>query len=341
MATFHQIEAAFKARQPQPLYLLMGDEPYYIDLLAEAAEKYLLDEADKAFNLTILYGKEVTVTSVLGEAKRFPMGAPLQVVIVKEAQNMGDFKLKDALDKWAEYAKNPQPTTVLIICYKYGKVDGKTRFVKALGALDAVFESKKLYDNQVAAFIETALRDKGFKVSPKAAAMLGEFLGTDLGRIQSEIEKLAIIVPKGGEISAQVIERNIGISKDFNNFELTKAMAKKDHKLVLRIIKYFEANPNKNPPVVTIAIVFNFLTRLMRYAYLPDKNRYNASKALGISPMAIDELADGLRNYKVANLPWAIDFLREGDMKLKGQRGNPQASGHAVLQETLFKIMAL
>jgi DNA polymerase III subunit delta len=263
------------------------------------------------------------------------------VIVLKEAQNMADFKLKESLEKWAQYASNPQPTTVLVICYKYGKVDGKTKFMKIMNAQDAVFESKKLYDNQVAAWIEGALRNKGFKVSPKAAAMLGEFLGTDLSKIHNEIEKLAIIVPKGGEITAEVIDKNIGISKDFNNFELTKAMSKKDHKMVLRILQYFEANPNKNPPVVTVSIIYNFISRLMRYATLTDKSRFNAAKSLGMNPYAVDELAEALRNYKAVNLPWAIDFLREGDMKMKGGRGTLSASSFDILKETIFKIMAL
>jgi DNA polymerase-3 subunit delta len=341
MATFQQIESAIKSKQPKPIYLLMGDEPYFIDLLADAAENHLLDESEKAFNLNVMYGKDVRTDQVLDECKRFPMGADRQVVILKEAQNMEDFKQKDALEKWANYAKQPQPTTVLIICYKYGKVDGKTKFMKALGAMDAVFESKKLYDNQVPAFIEESLRGKGYKVSPKAASMLGEFLGTDLSRIINEIDKLSLIVPSGGEITAQVIDKNIGISKDYNNFELTKAMAKKNQKLVLRILKYFAANPGKNPPVVTITIVYNFISRLMRFAALPDKSRFAAAKALGINTFAVDELIDAASNYKLANLPWAIDFLREGDMKIKGMRGNPRADAHAILQETIFKIMAL
>lgn len=341
MATFQQIESAIKSNRPQPIYLLMGDEPYFIDLLADAAENHLLDESEKAFNLHILYGKDVRTDQVLDACMQFPMGADRQVIILKEAQNMEDFKQKDALEKWANYAKQPQPSTVLVICYKYGKVDGKTKFVKALNAMDVVFESKKIYENQVPAFIEESLRGKGYKVSPKAASMLGEFLGTDLSRIINEIEKLALIVPKGGEITAQVIDKNIGISKDYNNFELTKAMAKKDQKLVLRILKYFAANPNKNPPVVTIAIVYNFITRLMRFATLPDKSRFNAAKALGVNPYAVDELIEAARHYKLVNLPWAIDFLREGDMKIKGFRGNTRADSHAILQETIFKIMAL
>jgi DNA polymerase III subunit delta len=341
MDPFQQIEAAFKAKHPKPIYLLMGEESFYIDLLADIAAEHLLDESEKAFNLTILYGKDVDVNTVITEAKRFPMGADRQVIVLKEAQNMADFKLKESLEKWAQYASNPQPTTVLVICYKYGKVDGKTKFMKIMNAQDAVFESKKLYDNQVAAWIEGALRNKGFKVSPKAAAMLGEFLGTDLSKIHNEIEKLAIIVPKGGEITAEVIDKNIGISKDFNNFELTKAMSKKDHKMVLRILQYFEANPNKNPPVVTVSIIYNFISRLMRYATLTDKSRFNAAKSLGMNPYAVDELAEALRNYKAVNLPWAIDFLREGDMKMKGGRGTLSASSFDILKETIFKIMAL
>jgi DNA polymerase-3 subunit delta len=331
-----------KNKKFKSIYLLQGEEPYFIDVLADYAEAHLLDENDKAFNLTVLYGKDININGLISELNRYPMGAPFQVVILREAQGLDGLKKKEELEKLTQYAKNPQPTTLFFMCHKFGKVDGRSEFVKVVKSKGVFFETKKLYDNQVISWIDEELRARGYKVSPKAVQLLGEFLGTDLGRIASELSKLEIIVPKGGEITASVVERNIGISKDYNVFELNKAIGRKDVATVLKILKYFEANPKSNPPVVIFAQIYTLISKIMHLHSLSDKSRLNVAKELGINPFFVDEYLLASRNYKPDNLPWAISFLREGDAKTKGIINvGGLTSDYSILKETVFKILAL
>jgi DNA polymerase-3 subunit delta len=340
MNEYNQIISELQSGNYKPFYLIQGDEPYYIDKIADFAEEHLLSEDERAFNLHVLYGDTTNVLHIIDLAKSYPMGSEKTVVIVREGQSMSQLKKVENLDPLLRYLEQPQSTSVVIFCYKYGKVNGNTKFVKSLKKQKAVFEFKKLYDNQVPAWIEGELRNRGFKVSPKAAALIAENVGSDLSRIYSEIEKLAIVVPKGGEISGAVIERNIGISKDYNNFELVKALGKKNHKLVFSILKYQKSNPNKNPTELTIGLIYSFFSKLLLVHAATDKSSSNLARELGVNPYFVDEYLQAARLYPANRLTFAFSFLREGDMKIKGA-SNPSANKHDILIETLFKIMNL
>lgn len=248
--------ADIKKGNLKPIYFLMGEEPYYIDRISEFIEKNVLQEHEREFNQMVLYGKDVTIDDITAQAKRFPMMAEYQVVIVKEAQ-----ELVRTIDKLADYAKQPQPTTVLVLNYKYKKLDKRKAVYKAIAKSGVIFESKKLYDNKVPDWIRRVLAGQGYTITPKASEMLVEYLGADLSKISNELDKLRIVLPKGTQIKPEHIEVNIGISKDFNNFELRKAIGSKNSFKAHQIAHYFAENPKDNPVVVTIALLHSFFIR--------------------------------------------------------------------------------
>ncbi|MCB0475938.1 MAG: DNA polymerase III subunit delta, partial [Flavobacteriaceae bacterium] len=242
MERINQIVSDIKKGILKPIYFLMGEEPYYIDKIAEYIEDNLLTEEEKGFNQVVLYGRDVTVEDVISNAKRFPMMAERQVVIVKEAQ-----ELSRTIENLTAYAENPQPSTVLVFCYKYKTLDKRKKLYKLIEKNGLLFESKKLYENQVGDWIRRVLAGKDYQIEPKAVLMLVEFLGTDLSKISNELNKLMLVLPKGTAIAPGDIEENIGISKDFNNFELRKAVGERQFVKANQIINYFAQNPKSNP----------------------------------------------------------------------------------------------
>ena len=328
-----QIVGDIKKGQVKPIYFLMGEEPYYIDAIATYIENNVLAEEEKGFNQMVLYGRDVSVEDIVSNAKRFPMMAERQVVIVKEAQ-----ELSRTIDKLESYAANPQPSTVLVLCYKYKKLDKRKKLYKTVGKSGVLFESKKLYDNQVPDWIRRVLKGKNYSISPKAAQMLVEFLGTDLGKINNELQKLQLVLPKGTEITPQHIEENIGISKDFNNFELRKAIAERDVMKANRIVYYFAQNPKDNPLVMTISLLYNFFSQLLQYHALPDKSQFAAAKALKINPFFVKEYQTAGKHYPMRKVSQVVGLLREADVKSKGVGASNLPQGD-LLKELLFKIM--
>ncbi|NND88579.1 MAG: DNA polymerase III subunit delta, partial [Flavobacteriaceae bacterium] len=250
----------------KPIYFLMGEEPYYIDLIANYIEKKVLSEEEKGFNQMILYGRDVTIDDIVGNAKRYPMMADKQVVIVKEAQD-----LSRTIDNLLPYVVDPQPSTVLVICYKYKKLDARKKITKEIKKRGELFESKKLYDDKVPNWIRQILAAKGYTISPKSSQMLTEFLGNDLSKISNELDKLLMLIPAGSQITPELIEENIGISKDFNNFELQKAIGDRNVEKAFRIIQYFGQNQKNHPVIVTCAILYGFFTKVMKYHALTNK----------------------------------------------------------------------
>jgi len=316
----------------KPIYFLMGEEPYYIDKLTEYIENNILTDEEKGFNQMVLYGKDVTVEDIVSIAKRYPMMADRQVVIVKEAQ-----ELSRTIEKLESYAENPQPTTVLVIAYKYKTLDKRKKVTKVLDKNGLVFESKKLYDNQVGEWIKRVLSGKGFGIEPKAAAMLVEFLGNDLSKISNELDKLAIILPKGSTITPKLIEDNIGISKDYNIFELRKAIGEKDQLKAYKIADYFAQNPKDNPLVMTVGLIFGFFNQLLQYHGLKDKNPSNAAKMLKVNPYFLKDYDIALRNYPMRKVSNIISTLRDVDVKSKGV-GSNSISQSDLLREMLVKV---
>jgi DNA polymerase-3 subunit delta len=328
-----QLALSIKNGDIKPIYFLMGEEPYYIDKISDYIEETVLDEAEKGFNQMVIYGRDVSVDDIVSNAKRYPMMAERQVVIVKEAQD-----LSRTIEKLAIYAANPQPTTVLVINYKYKKIDKRKALYKAIQKSGVVFEGKKLYENQVADWIRRTLSGANYNISPKAAQMLVEFLGTDLSKIANELNKLKIVLPEGTQITPEHIEENIGISKDFNNFELRKAIGDRNVVKAQQIAKYFAENPKDNPMVVTIALLFNFFSQLLHLHGMKDKSPRNVASALRINPYFVNEYLSAARNYPMKKVSTIISLLRECDVKGKGVGVNAIPQGD-LLKELLVKIL--
>ncbi|WP_459209825.1 DNA polymerase III subunit delta [Aquimarina rhabdastrellae] len=317
----------------KPIYFLMGEEPYYIDKITDYIDSNVLREDEKGFNQMVLYGRDVSIDDIVSNAKRYPMMAERQVVIVKEAQ-----ELSRTIEKLTAYAENPQPTTVLVMCYKYKKIDKRKKLYKAVAKSGVIFESKRLYENQIADWITRVLKGAQYSIEPKASQMLVEFLGTDLGKINNELDKLKLILPQGSQITADAIEKNIGISKDFNNFELRKAVGVRDIVKAHRIINYFAQNPKDNPLVVTIALLFSYFSQVLQYHGLADKSKGSVAKALKINPYFVSDYAEAARNYPMKKVSQIIALLREADIKSKGVGAANLPAGD-VLKELLVKIM--
>ena len=316
----------------KPIYFLMGEEPYYIDKLTEYIEQNVLLEHERDFNQTILYGRDVTIEDVVGNAKRYPMMADRQVVVVREAQ-----ELSRTIDKLENYVENPQETTVLVFAYKYKTLDKRKKVTKLLTKYGVVFESKKMYENQVGTWISRVLQGKGYSIEPKANAMLVEFLGNDLSRISNELNKLQIILPKGHTISPKDIEENIGFSKDFNVFELQNALGSRNQVKAYQIAQYFADNPKDNPMVVTTSLVFSFFIKLLKYHGIKDKNPKTVAPILGVSPFFMKDYDIALKNYPMKKVSTIVAALRDIDVKSKGVGAN-SLSTHDLLKEMLVKI---
>lgn len=325
-----EIVTAIKNKQFHPVYFLMGEEAYYIDAISDYIESSILSEEEKGFNQMVLYGRDVTIDDIISQAKRYPMMAERQVVIVKEAQD-----LTRTIENLAVYVENPQPTTILVLCYKYKKLDARKRLAKLIKKHGVLFEGKKLYENQIPNWIKQTLASKGYTITPKAAQMLTEFLGTDLGKINNELKKLQLILPQGAQVSPEVVEENIGISKDFNNFELQNAIGSKDIKKAFAIIQYFGQNPKNNPIVMTVALLYGFFVKLLKYHALSNKG--NASKSLGVNPFFIKDYEVAARNYPMKKVSAIISSIREIDMKSKGV-GAANMTQSDLLKELLVKI---
>ena len=316
----------------KPIYFLMGEEPYYIDKLSDYIEQNVLAEEEKGFNQTVLYGRDVTIEDIVATAKRYPMMAERQVVIVKEAQD-----LTRTIDKLESYVENPMLSTVLVFCYKYKTLDKRKKMTKLIDKVGVVYESKKLYDNQVGDWIKKVLSGKNYSIEPKANAMLVEFLGTDLSKINNELEKLQIILPKGSTITPKHIEENIGFSKDFNNFELLNALGSRNQLKAFQIVQYFSDNQKANPLVVTTSTVFGFFIKILKYHGLKDRNPKNVASVLGVSPYFLKDYDLALKNYPMKKVSQIVTALRDIDVKSKGVGANALSQSD-LLREMLCKI---
>lgn len=317
----------------KPIYFLMGEEPYYIDKISEFIENTVLEDSEKGFNQVVMYGRDVSIEEIVSSAKRFPMMSEHQVIIIKEAQD-----LSKTIDKIETYAKNPQPSTILVFNYKYKKLDKRKKSYKAIAKTGLIYESKKLYENQVVDWIGKVLGGKGYAIEPKASQMLVEFLGTNLSKINNELTKLTSILPVKTIIDSQHIEQNIGISKDFNNFELRKAIGDKNVVKANRIINYFAQNPKNNPLVVTVSLLNSFFTQLLMYHGLKDKSKASVAKALRVNPYFVDDYVIAARNYPMRKVSMVIGFLRDADLKSKGV-GAVSLPHSDVLKELIFMIL--
>ncbi|AZQ44666.1 DNA polymerase III subunit delta [Nonlabens ponticola] len=334
MSDLQNILSDIKSKKFAPIYFLHGDEPYFIDQISNLIQEEVLTEAERGFNQMVLYGKDVTVDEIVENAKRFPMMAQYQVIIVKEAQH-----LAAKLSAMEQYAAAPLESTILVLNFKYKKPDGRKKVFKHIKKNGVVFDSKPIYDNKMPAWITNYLKVKKYSIDPKAVQMLVEFLGNDLGRVSNELEKLMIVHKPESPITPQVIEDNIGISKDYNNFELRKALGMRDVVKVHRIINYFADNPKENPLVLTTAQMHNFFVQLLKVHALKDRSPRSVAKAAGINPFFVQELLTAVRNYPMKYCSRAIKLIREMDVKSKGVDAI-NISQADLLKETMVKIMA-
>jgi DNA polymerase III subunit delta len=331
--TYEEIISDLKKRIFKPVYFLAGEEPYYIDLITDYIQEKVLPENEKAFNQVVFYGEDTTVLSIIETARRFPMMASHQVVIIKEAQTLK--KIEDLI----MYLEKPLLSTILVFSYKYKVIDKRTRLFKALENHAVYFESVKMRDYQIPAWIERYLMTKGIKTDPSASAMLTEFLGTDLHKIANELDKLIITLPAGKPvITSALIEKNIGISKEYNNFELQKAIGDKNILKANMIVNYFDNNPKDNPVVLSIASLFSFFNRLLTYYYLTDKSKNNVASALKVHPFFVKDYETAAVNYSVSKTVQVISLLRIYDMKSKGF-GDLSSEPGELLKELVFKIL--
>jgi DNA polymerase-3 subunit delta len=333
--TFEEIISDLRKRIFKPVYFLAGDEPYYIDLVTEYIEEKVLTDAEKAFNQVIIYGDDTTIHAIIDTARRFPMMASHQVIIVKEAQTLR--KIEDL----AFYIEKPLLSTILVINYKYKTLDKRTKLHKLLEAQCIYFESMRLRDYQIPPWIERYLMTKGIRINPDASTLLTEFLGTDLHKIVNEIDKLLLTLPAGNPlITSSLIEKNIGISKDYNNFELQKAIGEKKILKANMIVKYFADNPKDNPINLTIASVFSLFTRILTYHFITDKSRNNVASVLRINPFFVRDYETAAQKYNVSKTVQIISLLRTYDMKSKGF-GDLSSEPGDLLKELVYKIMHL
>src|ERR1700712_5312973 len=329
-----------KNRKFKPVYLLHGDEPYFIDVVSNYVEHKLLTDAEKGFNQTVLYGKDTDVMTVLGAAKRYPMMADYQVVLIKEAQDMkwgNDDADKKGINPLLNYLENPLASTILVFCYKYGKFDKRKKTYKAIEKNGLIFDSTPLYDNKIPAWIDGFIAEKGYKINQQASLMLAEYLGNDLSKIANELEKLMLNVAAGQEITLKHIHDNIGISKEYNVFELQTALSKKDAFKANQIINYFEANPKANPIVLVLGNLNNFFSKVLIYHYVKDRSQQNLARELSINPFFVKDYEQAARSYPYGKTMQIISYLREYDVKSKGVESNTDHGG--LMKELMFKIL--
>ncbi len=328
-----QILSDLKAKKYHPVYFLSGEEPYFIDQISDFIEDNILDEGEKAFNQVVLYGKEIDFKAVVDIARQFPMMASYRVIIVKEAQEM------KTINNLQSYIENPSPQTILVINYKYKAMDKRTGFAKAVKANAVLLETKKLYDNQLPGYIEQVVKTKGLKIEPKAVSLLAEYIGTDLSNINNEINKLELRLDKGATIDPQLIQDYVGISKDYNIFELQNALGVKDKDKAFRIVNYFAANEKKNPLIVSIGSLYNYFTKVWLTQSLFSLDDRTLAGRVGVySAFFMKDYRTAAKNYHPVKLKEILVTLQEYDGYSKGiDKRNPEDG--ELLKELVFKIL--
>lgn len=316
----------------KPIYWLEGEEEYFIDEIMEYAEKKILSEADASFNQTIFYGKDANWTDIINACRRYPMFADWQVVLLKEAQQMKE------VEKLESYIENPLGSTILVVSYKGKTLDGRSKFSKLIKKKGEVFLSKKIYDNQLPGWINGYLQTNGFKITPKALNLLVEHIGNDLSRIVNEIEKLSLNLDKGKNITEDDIEKYIGISKEYNIFELQRAFSKKDNAKAIRILQYFEANPKAVPIQLILPSLYSYFVKILPVYQMVDKTERALKPLFSFNPNLVDQALDTLKNYSFSQIEQIIILLHHSNLKSIGIDSAGLSSG-AIMKELSYKIL--
>ncbi|MEM7102687.1 MAG: DNA polymerase III subunit delta [Bacteroidota bacterium] len=331
--TYQEAIKEMKAGNFKPVYFVHGDEPYFMDLITDYVENKVLSESEKAFNFTVVYGRDTDHLAIIDAARRYPMMAERQVLILKEAQAMRD------LVKLEKYVSNPMPSTLLLICYKHKKLDMRTSFAKALKKNCVVIESSKIYENKVPDWINKYISGKGYSIGPQAVQMLAEYLGNDLSKLTNELDKLLLNLEKGKEIKTPDIQKHVGISKDYNVFELQNALADRNIVKANRIINYFIANPKQHPIQKIIGALYNFFSKVYIYHFNSQKGEKELLKALNLrSAWFLRDYKKAAMRYSKYDLEQVIAVLSQYDLRSKGVE-NDSTPQEALMQEMIWKIL--
>lgn len=332
MNEVEKILAELEKKNYSPIYYLYGEEPFFIDVISDYIEQNVLSDDEKAFNQQIVYGKDISIDSLIHYAREYPMMAERRVIIVKEAKD-----LNRTIANLEPYVKNPSPTTLLVICYKYGKIDGKTKLAKELNKYVSL-ESKKLYESDTLKWITKYLKDNNYTITQVASQLLVSFLGTDLGRIANELNKLKIILPKGTEITPTHIEENIGISKDFNVFELQNAIGKKEFPKAIQIIKYFNENQKDNAMPMITENLYQYFKKLFIYSSSSGKSDAELAREMGVNPFFLKDYKTAAMNYPLKKISFCMEVIKQTDLKSKGVESG-SISYYDLLKELIVKII--
>ncbi len=331
--SYEEIIKELKNQEYKPIYFLMGEEPYYIDKITGYIAEHVVAESEKNFNQTILYGNDTDIATVINTAKRFPMMASHQVVIVKEAQDLNN------IDDLIYYAENPLKSTILVLNYKYRNLDKRKKLYHVISEKGILFESKRLYEDKIPDWIHDYLIHKNISIDMKACSLLIDYLGNDLSKLSNELDKLIISLPEDADsISADHIEKYIGISKDYNNFELHKALAKRNILKAYRIINYFAKNQKTIHISLTISSLYFFFSKVLTYHFIKDKDRRNAASILKVNPYFVTDYELAAKSYTLTKLVNIISLLREYDLKSKGY-GNVTTTAGELLKELIYKVL--
>jgi DNA polymerase III subunit delta len=333
--THNQIIRDIQLKKLSPIYFLSGEEPFFIDLIAESIENDILDESEKGFGLTIAYGRDSELKNILNMAKGFPMMGNYQVIIVREAQDLKEWKKAESLKSLESYLDNPTPTTILCFAFK-GKLDGRLAISKAIDKKTVSFVSNKFKDYLVSDWILETVKTKGYSIQKNIADLLAEYLGNDLSKIINEINKLAIIFPPGTEITGQIVQDYIGISKDYNSFELLRALLEKNVVQANRIVEYFIRNPKNNPIPMLIGLLFSQFNKYN--IYVSAENKTHTAQLMKLNSFSIKDYQLAAKNFTPAKMDRIIGYLHDADKKSKGIGAGNMTDGE-ILLELIFKIM--
>ena len=331
--TDKQLIAELKTGNYKPIYLLTGEENYYIDVVSDWIEGNIVDETLRDFDQTVVYGRDVDMATVVSLAKRYPMMSPVHLVLVKEAQGI-------PVQQWellAAYLEHPSPQTMLVFCYRHKKLDKRTAAYKAIAKHGVVYESARIYDDKVPDWIMTFVQSHGYDIGQGAAVLLASYLGNDLGKVSGELNKLFSLLPQGGTIDERLIEEQIGISKDYNVFELLKAIGRRDPLTCNRIVNYFIANPKENPIQMILPNIYSWVLKVMFYHQL--ENKSDAPKVLGVNSFFVRDYEQAARNYPLGKLATCIGYLYEADLRSKGVRNSGAVTDGELLKELVFKMI--
>lgn len=333
--TFNEIITQFQKKDLRPIYFLHGEEPYYIDKLVDYATENILSEGERDFNQTVFYAKDTAPIDVLDAATRLPMMSEYQVVVVKEAQ---DFKPASAWEIFERYIESPSKSTVLIFAHKYKSMDKRSRVFKLLKKNAIIFDSEPVKEYQLAAWITNFIHEKNYQITAKATALLAEFVGNDLSRIANELEKLFILVPPDQQINEKHIEMHIGISKDYNVFELVNAVLEKDVIKANKIIRYFGQNPKATHITIVLANLHSLYQRLFKVHFAKTEDPRQIASMLGIHPYPAKELMLNKRKHPAKVISRNFSLLREYDLLAKGVN-NVGIPENELLRELIYKLL--